>query len=265
MRGIVVEPCWPHTTLDGMEFRRIGHGVVDSTNERALAQITEGLAQHGDVHVAVGQTLGRGRRGREWISDAGQGLYMSVVLLPQSAIQPAALTVAAGLALLDLARDVGVVDARLKWPNDLVVGQAKLAGILVETRGLQLDRPHYVIGIGLNVLQESFPDELLAERDVTSLLQLSCVRPLEDVERLLLTVLAERLAQVESAPQQLEQDYPRAARLDGQGICVETAEGAYRGVLEGFDFEHGLTLRTADGQHQVLLEHAHQVHVDSQG
>src|SRR5262245_39626500 len=99
-------------------MRVFRHEVVDSTNERALAAVEAGEAQDGDVHVAREQTRGRGRLGRVWESPAGQGLYLSYVHLPEPPAPPApALTQAAGLALLDLVRSLGVAGARLDWPN----------------------------------------------------------------------------------------------------------------------------------------------------
>ena len=74
--------------LATVEQRRFHHGVTDSTNERGLAALAEGTAQHGDLHVAHAQTAGRGRLGRSWHSDEGAGLYISMVLLPQRAPAP---------------------------------------------------------------------------------------------------------------------------------------------------------------------------------
>jgi BirA family biotin operon repressor/biotin-[acetyl-CoA-carboxylase] ligase len=108
------------------------------------------------VHVATGQTAGRGRLGRRWESASGAGLFLSLVLLPSEAPHPAALTpphpaaltpphpaaltMSAGLALLAAVHALGLAAAELDWPNDLVVplraARAKLAGILVEARGL---------------------------------------------------------------------------------------------------------------------------------
>ncbi|HVS19810.1 MAG TPA: biotin--[acetyl-CoA-carboxylase] ligase, partial [Planctomycetota bacterium] len=120
--------------------RVLHHEIVDSTNERAFAALAAGTALHGDVHVARGQTAGRGRRGARWVSSAGEGLFASLVLLPAPPAPPApAITMFAGLALLDALHELGLVRARLKWPNDVVVGDAKLGGCLVESRGFQPD------------------------------------------------------------------------------------------------------------------------------
>src|SRR5262245_62468054 len=113
-----------------MELRVRRDGEVGSTNERALASVADGSARHGDVHVAEGQTAGRGRLGRSWASASGEGLYLSLVLLTERAPSPAALTMGAGLAVLEGVRSLGVRGAQLKWPNDVLASGAKLAGIL---------------------------------------------------------------------------------------------------------------------------------------
>ena len=130
-------------TVPRMQFRVLRHGVVDSTSERAFAAIEDGSARHGDVHVAEAQTRGRGRLGRSWASAPGEGLYLSTVLLPgPPPLSPTALTMATGLAVHDAVRGLGVDAVRLDWPNDVVVDDAKLCGILVESRGLTPAAPH---------------------------------------------------------------------------------------------------------------------------
>src|SRR3954462_7216769 len=84
-----------------MQFRTIRHGVVDSTSERAFTAVAEGSAKHGDVHVAVAQTAGRGRQGGRGHSGGGDGLYASIVLLPEVELSAAGATIAAGLAVHD--------------------------------------------------------------------------------------------------------------------------------------------------------------------
>src|SRR5688572_13455030 len=181
-----------------MELRLVRHALVDSTNERALAAIADGTARHGDVHMAEGQSAGRGRLGRGWASASGEGLYLSVVLLPSAPVVPTALTMGAGLAVLEAARALGARRARLKWPNDVLVEGAKLAGILVEARGTAPPHgtapSHAVVGIGLNVRQRAFPPELEAERPVTSLARLGFAHDLDEAAAALLARLAPRLA-----------------------------------------------------------------------
>src|SRR5688572_12997594 len=195
-------------------MRVLRHGVVDSTNERALASVADGSARHGDVHVAEGQSAGRGRRGNAWASARGEGLYLSLVLLPAAPPRPVALTMGAGLAVLEAVHALGARAASLKWPNDVLVGDAKLAGILVEARGLH--PAHAVVGIGLNVRQREFPGELERERAVTSLARLGLACSLEDALATLLVRLAERMETACARPEEVARAYAEALGLVGR-------------------------------------------------
>lgn len=118
-----------------------------STNDDAHA-LAEAGAPHGTAVLAARQSKGRGRAGRAFVSPEG-GLYLSVVLRPRlPPHQWSLLPLAAGLAVVEELRAAGVA-ADLKWPNDVLVGGAKLGGILVESRwGAS---PHAVVGVGLNL------------------------------------------------------------------------------------------------------------------
>lgn len=241
-------------TLVPGRMRRLRHGIVDSTNERAFAALQEGTAQHGDVHLAVGQTSGRGRQGRTWWSEPGAGLYCSVVLLPGAPYSPPALTMAGGMGALDTVRALGAVRARLKWPNDVVVHDAKLAGILAETRGLDPKRPAYVLGIGINVSQTSFPAELLAERDATSLRLRGSQASVQDTEDLLLQYLSLRVDQLQHDPLRLETDFLVGLALRGEEVRASTSQEEVEGRLLGLSLEGGLHLATLYGERRLPLE-----------
>jgi len=228
-------------------FRRIQHATVDSTSERAFESLARGAARDGDVHVAEQQTAGRGRLGRRWESRAGEGLYLSLVALPPAPLPAPAITIAAGLAVLDAVRALGVRTARLRWPNDVMAGPAKLAGILVETRGLDPAAPHYVIGIGLNVRQATFSDELRAERPVTSLALEGADCELETALATLLAALDVRLDQLLAGDTALVQDYREAAGLNDEAVRVTTASGTVEGRIALLTFDTGLELVAADG------------------
>jgi BirA family biotin operon repressor/biotin-[acetyl-CoA-carboxylase] ligase len=156
---------------------------TDSTNERARALALAG-APHGTLVTATEQTAGRGRQGRAWLAPAGSSLLCSLVLRDA----PALLSLASGVAVCDTIGE----HARVKWPNDVVVGPglAKLGGILIEGR----PQEHWaVLGIGINVAVQV--DRLPADvREHAASLELpaSAVEPLL---RDLLTALARRLAE----------------------------------------------------------------------
>jgi BirA family biotin operon repressor/biotin-[acetyl-CoA-carboxylase] ligase len=165
------------------------HDSLPSTNDRALAWARAG-APHGALVTADEQTAGRGRLGRRWASPAGEGLYASVVLRPEQ-VAPgpawsarwAALGLAVGLGLREgLAR--WLPGLRLKWPNDLVCGRSKLAGVLCETRW-QGPTPDVVIGFGINVHQREFPAELRATSLALELSQGTCPSRQEVLEGVL--------------------------------------------------------------------------------
>jgi len=129
-------------------------GVTGSTNADLLARAADG-APEGTVLVAEEQRAGRGRMGRAWVSPPRAALTFSVLFRP-GAVPPARLgwlPLLTGVAVTSAVRAVTAVDARLKWPNDVLVRDAKLGGILAEAVGGAV-----VVGIGLNVSTE--PDEL---------------------------------------------------------------------------------------------------------
>jgi BirA family biotin operon repressor/biotin-[acetyl-CoA-carboxylase] ligase len=134
-------------------------GTTGSTSDDALARVRAG-APHGTVLLADAQTKGRGRGGRTWISPPGANLYLSVILRPVLLPHEAPpLTLAAAVAVCDAVRGLGC-RATIKWPNDVLVDDKKVAGILTEssTRGGRLEA--VVIGIGINVNWTELPPEL---------------------------------------------------------------------------------------------------------
>lgn len=146
----------------------LGHSVcyfdeIDSTNTQAkrIAEDTEGINGHGIVVVADMQTAGRGRRGRNWTSPYGTGIFFTILLKPQ--IDPSRapmLTLVKALAVAQGIREVTGLDARIKWPNDIVVNGKKVVGILTEMSA-QVDYiNHIVVGTGINVHQMEFPEEI---------------------------------------------------------------------------------------------------------
>lgn len=136
------------------------YDVIDSTNTRAKQLAEEGHGT-GTLVVADRQDAGRGRRGRSWEGPAGNGIYMTLVLKPE--INPnnaSMLTLVAALAVSGAITTCTGVKAGIKWPNDIVMDGKKVCGILTEMSA-QFDYVnHIVVGIGINVHNESFPKEI---------------------------------------------------------------------------------------------------------
>ena len=141
--------------------------TIDSTNTKAKQLAEEGCPS-GTLVVADQQEAGRGRRGRAWESQRGSGIFMTLLLKPEILPDTASmLTLVAALAVSCAIRRLTGRPAGIKWPNDIVMGGKKLCGILTEMSA-QIDYiNHVVIGIGINVHQESFGEELA--RTATSL------------------------------------------------------------------------------------------------
>ena len=128
----------------------ISHSL-DSTNAEALRAVDRGVTAP-FVILAERQTAGRGRRGRKWVSPFAENIYYSLVLRMDGGMrQLEGLSLVVGLAVLNALRAVGVSDAGLKWPNDVLVSNKKIAGILLELVGDPADVCHVVLGIGINV------------------------------------------------------------------------------------------------------------------
>ena len=137
--------------MSGVEWEICWFDQIDSTNTYVREQARDGTPE-GLVVVADHQTAGRGRLGRRWESPPGVNLLASVLLRPN--IDPAELhlcTTAVALAAMDACQEVAGVGAVLKWPNDLLVDGAKLAGILAEAEFAGADLAAVVVGIGINV------------------------------------------------------------------------------------------------------------------
>lgn len=133
---------------------------IDSTNNY-IKKIAENNASHGSLAIAECQTGGKGRRGRVWESPKGSGIWMSYLLRPTIPPYSASMiTLVAGLAVAKVLSEVSGLDAKIKWPNDIVVNSHKVCGILTEMSADPDMINYVVVGIGINVNTKSFPEEI---------------------------------------------------------------------------------------------------------
>jgi BirA family biotin operon repressor/biotin-[acetyl-CoA-carboxylase] ligase len=124
--------------------------VVDSTNTYLKDRIVH--LHTGNACVAETQTSGRGRHGRQWYSPFASNIYLSLYWCFSGGYQTiAGLSLVVGIAVADVLDDLGIQHVGLKWPNDVYINMAKVAGILVEVEGTVADEVHTIIGVGLNV------------------------------------------------------------------------------------------------------------------
>jgi BirA family biotin operon repressor/biotin-[acetyl-CoA-carboxylase] ligase len=223
---------------------------IDSTN-RYLLDEARGGAGNGLVAVADHQTAGRGRFDRRWEAPPGSSLLVSVLLrpAPEGDAPPAGSSggshravMAAALALADAVEAVAGVAPGLKWPNDLVVGDRKLAGLLAEREGDAL-----VIGAGLNVEWEAFPPELAATSTACNLEAGRSV----DRDALLDEFLARLAAALDALDEVPERYRARLATL-GRRVRVERVADVLEGDAVDVTSGGALVVRRDDGTDEIV-------------
>jgi BirA family biotin operon repressor/biotin-[acetyl-CoA-carboxylase] ligase len=224
---------------------------VDSTNAFAMRLIEHGYkVADGTVIIAESQTAGKGRLGRSWHSERESGLYVSMVLYPKAAPSLAPLlTLATTIAAHNAIERATGLDVDIKWPNDLLIGGRKVAGVLAEMQA-EIDRiKMLVIGIGINVNHESFPTDI-AERATS--LRIATGRPHSRIE-----ILADFLQEFESLYMTFEKSGPGGIvqnwmRLSSfaHGRKIEINDGVRRiaGTTRGLNPLGALRVEQADGR-----------------
>ncbi len=234
--------------------------LVDSTNTMLLAAAASG-APEGTVYLADEQTAGRGRGGHAWHSEPGTpdepaGLYVSVLAKPALHLREALwLSLATGLAAQSAIRATSGLSIDLRWPNDLLLGDHKLGGILVET-AVEPDASatlrYAVIGIGINLNQPSFPPELAS---IATSLRLASGRAQSRQALLiaLLRALDYELTQLEAQQPDLLQRFTAASSwVRGKRVRVPE-QGGYTGTTAGFDERGFLLVDSDDGTLRTVL------------
>lgn len=136
------------------------YDTIDSTNTRLKEMAEEGAADR-TIVIAETQTKGRGRFDRNFYSPAQSGIYLSILLRNRSLLEASHYTIQAAIAVTRMIKKMADIETQIKWVNDVYIQGKKLCGILVETLwGLKEHSCDVIIGIGVNLNVESFPDEL---------------------------------------------------------------------------------------------------------
>jgi BirA family biotin operon repressor/biotin-[acetyl-CoA-carboxylase] ligase len=221
---------------------------IDSTNRYVLDEARAG-APHGLVAVADHQTAGRGRLGRTWEAAPGSSLLVSVLLRPELPVDRLALlTLATGLALADaLATEAGVT-AGLKWPNDLVVDDKKLAGLLAEADVDAGAARAVVIGAGCNLTADAFPPELAAQ---ATAVEVETGRTV-DRDAFLAAFLGALAGRLDALHTVLDDARARSATL-GRRVRIELpGDGVLEGEATELAPDGALRVRDDDGHEHVV-------------
>lgn len=224
------------------------HEELDSTNNRGRCLGEEG-APDGTLVTADYQTAGKGRRGRNWVSERGTGIWMSLLLRPD--IPPASasmLTLVAALAVSGGIEEASGLKALIKWPNDIVIGGRKVCGILTEMSA-ELEKIHYVVtGIGINANIREFPEEL---RDKATSLYIETGEPVNRSHVIALVMQAMNryyeLFMKTGDLSLLLNEYEGRLANKGREVLVMAARGEYRGLCLGIDKTGELLVQQEDG------------------
>lgn len=227
------------------------HWRLDSTSSELLRRAAE-LPDRAFV-FAEAQTAGRGRRGRAWLSPPAMNLSFSCLKRFDSGFTAlSGLSLAAGVAAARALEDCGVRGVQLKWPNDLVRGNAKLAGILVELGGEFLGPCHAVIGVGVNVRMS---DDARAQigQSVTDLAQLCGVPPPRNA---LAAALVRRLCEAldifaDAGFAAFAGDYAQRDALRDRALRIDDPRGAFEGIGAGVDARGALRVRSKAGEQML--------------
>lgn len=235
------------------------HPRLPSTNARLRVLAQAGVASFTTV-VAGEQTAGRGREGRTWHSPPDTGLWMSVLLEAASNSGAGVLPLAVGVSVARALEEMSGARIGLKWPNDLLLGPAKLAGILCEAYG-EADR-RVIVGIGVNVRRPAggYPAELAG---LAGFLEEVSEEGLE-MPRLAGAILGELRSWAHPAPEflsgALQAEWETRDCLRGRPVRLDSG---IRGTVQGVSSEGYLTVLSADGS--VALARAGSVQVESWG
>ena len=224
-----------------------------STNDVVEKFARDGVKE-GAVVFAEAQTKGRGRLGRKWMSPTHQGLWFSVLLRP--ALRPqetTQLTVISATALRRAIQNVTGLSAEIKWPNDLLLGGKKIAGILTEMSA-EVDRVrHVILGIGLDVNQTDFPPEL---RAIATSLKMESGEGICRAE-----LAAEILRELDADYAEIgtgnftavADEWESACVTIGKNVVVQVGDRKFRGHAESLDEDGALLVRTEHGHLERVI------------
>ena len=248
-----------------MKFTTLAFDSIDSTNSEAIRNARLG-GEEGLIVMAKRQTEGRGRNGRKWISPKDSGLYFSIVLRPKGEAKYLPLiTLMAGVAVHDTVETFGV-DADIKWVNDVLVRERKIAGILAETADTSIGLA-VVVGIGINLRLSDLADEIadnaisIAEAQGSDRAEAERFSSVSFDEQFAqvgrkLTGYLEHFYQVYNAadgPQKIVNEWrERSTYFSGKDVRVVLANETILGTTDGLEENGALRLRSASGELVII-------------
>ncbi|HMS42917.1 MAG TPA: biotin--[acetyl-CoA-carboxylase] ligase [Pyrinomonadaceae bacterium] len=236
-----------------MNFTILRFDTIESTNTEALNQAKRG-ADEGLCVIAKQQTAGRGRHGRNWVSEKDSGLYFSIVLRPK--IEPRFLpliTLMSAVVVHDTLEKLYKIECDIKWVNDIHVRDKKICGILAETcdtpKGLAI-----IVGIGINLKSPNFPPEIA--ETATSIENETAKTP--NVEDLLQTLtryfaIFYEVLISENGAKKIRQDWTeRSSYAFRKNVKVNIENEIIFGITRGIEENGALRVETSDGEIKII-------------
>ena len=226
---------------------------LPSTNVEAARRAVEG-APEGLCVVAGEQTAGRGRHQRQWVSPKDAGLYFSIILRPsfEQSFWPL-LTLMTAVAVHDALLAVCSLRTDIKWPNDILVNEKKLCGILAETVETSLGRA-VIVGVGINLTSQAFPPELqgaAASVETETGRRTDQEVVFETLSRLLIT--GYEALQGTGGPEIIVKEWSaRSSYASGKRIRVSENDESFSGTTRGLEPDGALRVETDDGEIRIV-------------
>lgn len=225
------------------------HQETTSTmNEASL--LAKQNVPHGTIVGTERQTHGQGRMGKEWVSPEGEGLYVTLILRPRLEPQESPmLTICLGLAVGESIARVADLRCDLRWPNDVLVNERKLAGILVK-----YEDGAFLAGIGVNMEQRSFPDGLATPATSLAMEGRSSV-PREALLAQIAQLVDSQLRMLETGGKDriLEMFSLASSYAHGKHVEVDFGTSRERGMTEGVNEDGYLWLRLGNGERKLVV------------
>ena len=251
---LIAEEIVPYLTTSWLGRSYYHYAQIGSTNDQALHLAAQGAA-HGTVVVAEEQTQGRGRLQRLWVSPAGCGIYLSMILttpLPvQEAPQPGMVV---SLTLVKVLQEKYGLEAAIKWPNDVLIKGKKLAGILADMQSDQDTTRFMVIGIGINA---NYRERDFAEpfRYPATALALELGAPVSR-QKVLLAFLHRFETEYDHFLKYgfgaMLPEYEQASTILGRQLKIQSGKEELSGTALGFTRQGALRLQESDGHERVI-------------
>lgn len=235
-----------------LKTTRVGRKILvynstTSTNDVA-AEYARNKKNDGLVIFAEYQTAGRGRAGAEWVSRPGDSILASIVLT-DCGLCAELLSLASGVALAEVVTELTGVQAKVKWPNDVIVSDRKIAGILIESKPASPGAAGIcIVGVGINCHQtrDSFDNSLQAA--ATSIdMESRCVCDRNSAAKMFLASMDNWLDMARQSSEAVTERWSRLSSQLGQHLTVLYNGAQFSGICGGIDPQKGLTLRLDSG------------------